>query len=548
MHIVIPMSGRGQRFLDAGYTDPKPLIAVDGKPIIEHVVNLFPGEDKMTFICSQDHLQSTRMRSELERIKPGANIIGIAPHKKGPVYAVSQAYDLLEDEEEVIVNYCDFAVYWDYKDFLHHTRSRKAGGAVPAYKGFHPHMLGTTNYAFLRDDRQWMLEIQEKKPFTDDRMQEFASSGTYYFRTGAMVKRYFDELMHRDVNLNGEYYVSMVYNLLVEANIPVSIYNVQHMLQWGTPSDLEEYQGWSDLFADLPNYQPGPETEPGSMNLIPLAGLGSRFSREGYETPKPLIPVSGRPMVVQAAASLPPAERHTFVCRSEHLAEHPLDQALRGAFPDTRIVSLDEVTEGQAITCRLGLREEDFDAPLLIGACDNGMLIDAEAYAVLRADAKVDAIAFSFRGNPTSDRNPHMYGWLDVDADETVLRVSVKEPISDTPLKDHAIVGAFYFRTAGIFLEGLDKLVADNVRINNEFYVDSILQMLVDLDHTVKVFEIDHYVCWGTPDDLRTYEYWQSFFHKCPWHGYTLDKDPFMEQGAIQEYDDRYRGFKQSWE
>ena len=56
MHIIIPMSGIGKRFIDAGYTDPKPLIVVDGKPIIEHVCNLFPGENKFTFICNAKHL------------------------------------------------------------------------------------------------------------------------------------------------------------------------------------------------------------------------------------------------------------------------------------------------------------------------------------------------------------------------------------------------------------------------------------------------------------------------------------------------------------
>ena len=62
MHIVIPMSGIGKRFIDAGYKDPKPLIMVDGKPIIEHVCNLFPGEEKFTFICNSKHLAETNER------------------------------------------------------------------------------------------------------------------------------------------------------------------------------------------------------------------------------------------------------------------------------------------------------------------------------------------------------------------------------------------------------------------------------------------------------------------------------------------------------
>ncbi len=109
MKIVIPMSGIGKRFIDAGYKDPKPLIEVDGKPIIEHVVNLFPEEKDFIFICNSDHLRTTNMRQVLERIAPEGRIVEIPPHKKGPVFAVSHVFGLLDDDEEVIVNYCDFA-------------------------------------------------------------------------------------------------------------------------------------------------------------------------------------------------------------------------------------------------------------------------------------------------------------------------------------------------------------------------------------------------------------------------------------------------------
>ena len=82
MKIVVPMSGFGNRFVQAGYADPKPLIEVDGKPIIEHVVNLFPGETDFIFICNKTHLETTEMRSILTRIKPGCNIVPIEPHNR----------------------------------------------------------------------------------------------------------------------------------------------------------------------------------------------------------------------------------------------------------------------------------------------------------------------------------------------------------------------------------------------------------------------------------------------------------------------------------
>lgn len=539
------MSGAGQRFVDAGYKVPKPLIEMDGIPIIEHVVNLFPGETDFIFICNSTHLQETNMRAVLQRIAPSGKIVEIAPHKKGPVYAASLVFDQIADEEEVIVNYCDFGTYWDYPGFLKHTRNRKADGAIPSYKGFHPHMLGTTNYAFMRDENQWMLEIQEKKPFTDNRMEEYASNGTYYFRTAAIMKKYFHELMALDHNLNGEFYVSMVYNLLVRDKLTVSIFEIQHMLQWGTPRDVEEYNKWSEYFRHI--ISPGKKlpVAANSKLLIPLAGRGNRFVTEGYKDPKPLIEVSGKAMIIQAADYLPECESQTFICLKDHLQQYPLESAIKKGYPNAKVVSLDKVTEGQACTCELGLEGENENVSLLIGACDNGVLFNKEKYQALLDDASVDAIVWSFRHHPSSEQNPQMYGWIKTDGGDKVTGVSVKVPISQDPYNDHAIVGMFYFRKAKYFLDALNTMYQNNTRVNNEFYVDSCVNELVAAGLNVKVFEVEDYICWGTPNDYRTFVYWQSFFHKCDWHPYSLEKDPTMDNTKVKAYEKAYTEFVQ---
>lgn len=544
MHIIIPMSGVGKRFVDAGYTVPKPLIEIDGKPIIEHVCNLFPGETKFTFICNAKHLAETNMRSILEGIQPNGNIIEIPNHKKGPVYAVSLINHLIEDDEEVIVNYCDFGTYWDYQDFLRHSRERNADGAIPAYKGFHPHMLGTTNYAFMRDDEQWMLEIKEKEPFTDNRMQEYASNGTYYFKKGKYVKKYFKQLMDEDIQLKGEYYVSLIYNLLVRDGLKVSIYHIQHMLQWGTPGDVEEYNRWSEYFnAAIQPIKKNYAAE-NSLLLIPLAGHGSRFAKKGYKDPKPLISVSGKPMIVQAAASLPNTEAVNFVTLQEHLNKYALKNALLGFNKDAKIIPIQGVTEGQAITCQIGIENEDKQQSLLIAATDNGMLYNDDLYQEYINDPSVDGIVFTFKHHPSSRENPQMYGWVRVEGDKAT-GVSVKIPISDDPFNDHAIVGTFYFRTIALFEEALEKLIRKNERVNGEYYVDSLIGEMIDLDKNIKVLEVDQYIGWGTPDDYETFRYWQSFFHKCEWHPYRLEKDPTVEGAEILDQEAYH--FEQEW-
>ena len=538
------MSGVGQRFINAGFPDPKPLIVIDGKPIIEHVCDLFPGEDKFTFICNAKHLAETNMRAELKRIKPNATIIEIPNHKKGPVYAVSLIDNFIEEDEEVIVNYCDFGTYWDYKDFLKHTRDRDADGAIPSYKGFHPHMLGSTNYAFMRDENQWMLEIKEKEPFTDNRMNEYASNGTYYFKKGANVKKYFKALMEKDIDLNGEFYVSLIYNLLIEDKLKVSIYNIQHMLQWGTPQDVEEYETWSKYFKHAVSEVDKLKATPNSTTLIPLAGKGSRFVKEGYKDPKPLIQVSGKPMILQACNALPKSEDYIFVTLQEHLDNYPLEKTLKDEYKKCKVVPINEVTEGQAITCNLGLNDIDENRSLMISATDNGIIYNKEKYQKLISNEKVDAVIFTFRHHVSSKNNPQMYGWVKTEGN-TASQVSVKVPISENPFDDHAIVGTFYFKKVKNFNNALEQLLKKEIRVNGEFYVDSLMGELIDLGLNVKIFEVDDYIGWGTPDDFKTFVYWQSYFHKNKDHAYSLEKDLTVNKDQLSLLDQMYESFEQ---
>ena len=547
MHIIIPMSGIGKRFVEDGYRIPKPLIVVDEKPIIEHICNLFPDESKFTFICNSKHLAETNMRQVLQNIKSQSNIVEIQNHKKGPVYAVSLVKDLIEDDEEVIVNYCDFGTYWNYQDFLNHTRNRNADAAIPAYKGFHPHMLGNTNYAFIREKKQWMLEIKEKEPFTNNRMDEYASNGTYYFKKGAYVKKYFQELIDKNINLEGEYYVSLIYNLLVEDGLKVSIYNIQHMLQWGAPQDLEEYKNWSKYFKNILTKHNKSVPLDKSITLIPLAGRGSRFMKLGYKDPKPLIEVSGKPMIIQAANSLPNSQNQTFVTLKEHLKKYPLEKTIKSEFIKAKITSIDEVTKGQAITCSMGLQDVDINSPLLIAATDNGMIYDNNKYQKLIESNNVDAIIFTFRHHVSSKNNPQMYGWVKTDNKYNAEKVSVKVPISNNPYEDHAIVGTFWFKKVQYYNQGLQNLLKKKITINNEYYIDSLMDELIKLGFNVKVFEVNDYICWGTPDDYKTFVYWQSFFHKTQWHPYSLEKDMTVNKEKLSMLDKIYKNFDQDY-
>jgi bifunctional N-acetylglucosamine-1-phosphate-uridyltransferase/glucosamine-1-phosphate-acetyltransferase GlmU-like protein len=528
------MSGRGQRFVDAGYQVPKPLLEYNGIPIIKHIVDLFEGEDKFTFICNSQHLRETNLGSVLKKIAPSGKVVEIERHKQGPVYTVWKIFDQINDDEEVIVHYCDVSKYWKYKEFLKFVRSRKSDGALSAHIGFHPHMLRGTNYALIKAKEQDFIELVEKKPL-EDIDKEYVSDGLYYFRTGKIMKDYFKKTMDDKIKVNGEYYASVVYNLMKKDGLKVSVFESEHLMSAQNPLDYEDYQKWSATFKGLASRKSKIKPQENSINLIPLAGRGSRFAKEGYETPKPLIEVSGKPMIIQASESLPRSKKKIFVCLGEHLDKFSLEKELKKNYPRSKIVRLDQVTEGQACTCELGLKDVDPEAPLLIGACDNGMIWDEKKYQELLDDKSIDAITWTFRHDITSVLNPNAYAWLKVDRYDNVQGISVKKAISENPYNDHAFIGTMYFRKAQYFLDALKDLYENDLRVNGEFYLDSTVNSLIRRGKRVRVFEVESYIGWGTPNDLKTFEYWQSYFHKQKDHPYSIEKDHLVDKAKAKK-------------
>lgn len=254
MKIVVTMAGRGERFRKAGYNKIKPLIEVDGKPMIEHIVNMFPGENDFVFICDNVHLRETDLGNVLKRIKSNGMIIGVDSQKLGPLWDTLQALkktDFIKDDEPVIISYCDFGVWWDYEHFKKMMIDTRCDAAVVAYKGFHPHLLGPGLYASMRvDENNWMIESREKHCFTESKMDSFQQAGLFYFSKGNIIKTYFEEVVRRGLATNGEYYISgTATQVIKEAGFKVYVYPLGHFLQWGTPEDLRTYQFWSDYFA-----------------------------------------------------------------------------------------------------------------------------------------------------------------------------------------------------------------------------------------------------------------------------------------------------------
>ncbi len=539
MNVIIPMTGYGSRFVAAGYQELKPFIRVMGRPVIEWIVkDMYPADVNIIFVCRGEHLmKDASMRERLLLLAPEAKIVSIEDWvKKGPVYDVLRGYrELLaqqdiDAQEPCIINYCDFYMQWDYAAFAKEAAERGCDGAVPCYSGFHPNLLPEKNYyaSCLTDAQDDLIEIREKYSFEKDKTKAKHSPGVYYFAGGAVMEKYCQILTeHEECAINGEYYASLPYNFMVQDGLKVWVpVNVEYFCQWGTPEDMQEFVYWTDLIrkSEAAQHTGGAESSgaeegmPGRI-LIPMAGAGQRFADAGYTVHKPAIMTVDRatgqekPMVVCATKDLPgvaaDGSNVIYVDRNFHKTDG-VEDAIRAWYPQAAFITVDHLTEGQACTCMLAEPYLDPEQPLLIAGCDNGMDIDRDAFDALTKEC--DCIVFTYRHNEAVLANPNAYGWMIADAAGNITGTSIKKAISDRPMEDPVVVATFWFRRAAVFIEATKKMIAENDRINGEFYVDQTVKHVLDLGYRAKIFDIDRYVGWGTPADYEGYQKTWNYF------------------------------------
>lgn len=520
MKIIIPMTGYGSRFVAAGYRELKPLIRVEGKPIVEWIVKgMYSKEDEFIFVCRKEHLKTINgMKELLQGLAKNVEVIAIDEWKKnGPVYDILRVAEYITNDEPCIVNYCDVFLEWDWAALQKQLLETKCHGAIIAWTGFNPTLLQPTNVfgSCLVDENQNLIEIREKYDFERNRMKGYYSAGVYYFASGMLMKKYFQEAVDHEDMVNGEYYASLPYNYMVKDGLKVWVPTAcKTFCNWGTPEDMEEYLFWIHTIEDMNE----------NMNiLIPMAGEGQRFVNAGYKIHKPVIPIVNRktgqtmPMVCAAVSDLPyinkPNTNLIFVDRDFH-KNGGVEEQIREYFPKAQFITTDRLTEGQACTCLLAKKYINNKNELLISACDNGLEMDLAEFEKLKREC--DVIVFTNKSRRTV-ANPNAYGWMKVDEQNNITGVSVKRAISGNPEKDNAVIATFWFREGSIFVKAAEKMICEDDRINNEFYADEVIEHALQLGYRIKAFPVEQFLCWGTPEDYEAYnqtlKYWNSFYH-----------------------------------
>ncbi len=511
IHLLIPMSGQGTRYREAGYTEPKPLIPVNGRPMISRLLRSFPESWPTHFVMADNH-QETKLPSVVQQLRPKSKLHFIPKHTLGPSFAVLKALEQIPDSEAVLVSYCDYGMIWDSSHFEDFVETTQCDACVISYRGFHAHYLSPVKYAYCRLEGERVVEVKEKGWFTDNRENEFCSAGAYYFKSAKLLREAILFQQQNELSLSGEFYTSLTVEAVLRSNpqAQVRVFEIPYFFQWGTPDDLRAFEYWEKTFQAYHNNS----REKVAQVMMPMAGLGSRFSHI-TDTPKPFIPIHGTPMYQAALELLPQAEKTALVSLNSVREKWLKDPK------EKKVIWLEKTPDGQALSTEKGLDALVAEQEVLVSACDHGAILAPETLNKLRA-CESDAAIFTIQGYPGANRRPTAYAYV-VPKEGTpfseVASVSVKVPLSANPSQDPLLVGTFWFRSGQILAEGIALLKKKNIRVNGELYLDSIFGILKERGYRVHQVPLAGYLCWGDPDSLAEALYWQEVF--C---GYRIQK------------------------
>ena len=231
MKVLIPMAGAGSRFEKAGYTFPKPLIDVEGKPMIQTVVDNLNIEAQHVFIVQKSHYEKYNLQQTLNQISPNCEIVQVEGITEGAACTTLLAKQYIDNDEPLVIANSDQYVEWDSNEFMYSMVADSVDGGILSFKSTHPKW----SYAKLGDDG-FVCEVAEKKPISD-----IATVGIYYWKKGSDYVKYAEDMIKKDVRVNNEFYVCPVFNQAIEDNKKIKIFNVEKMWGIGTPEDLQVF-------------------------------------------------------------------------------------------------------------------------------------------------------------------------------------------------------------------------------------------------------------------------------------------------------------------
>ena len=231
LNVLVPMAGAGSRFAQQGYTFPKPLIEVNGKPMIQLVVENLNIEAHYIFIVQEEHYIKYNLKYLLNLIAPGCDIVQVNGITEGAACSTLLAKDYINNDCPLVMANSDQYIEWNSNECMYAFTADEIDGGIVTFEASHPKW----SYAKVGSDG-FVSEVAEKKVISNE-----ATVGVYYWKHGSDYVRYAEEMIEKNIRVNNEFYVCPVFNQAIEDNKKIKVKRVNKMWGIGTPEDLDHF-------------------------------------------------------------------------------------------------------------------------------------------------------------------------------------------------------------------------------------------------------------------------------------------------------------------
>jgi HAD superfamily hydrolase (TIGR01509 family) len=231
MNVLIPMAGAGSRFQKAGYTFPKPLIEVEGKPMIQMVVENLNINARHIFIVQKEHYEKYNLHYLLNLISKDCKVVLVDGITEGAACTTLLAKEFINNDEPLLIANSDQYLNWESNEFMYSMIGDTIDAGMATFEAIHP------KWSFAKlDDEGFVCEVAEKKPISN-----IATCGVYYWKKGSDYVKYAEQMIEKNVRTNNEFYVCPVFNEAILDNKKIKIFNIEKMWGVGTPEDLDKF-------------------------------------------------------------------------------------------------------------------------------------------------------------------------------------------------------------------------------------------------------------------------------------------------------------------
>ena len=490
------------------YKTIKPLVKLGEKTMFETFVDNFNFDYEYIFLCRQEDLVETKLIDKIQCLKIKKKIIKIPKDTSSVLETINYAKPYLKKSDKILICHPDnINFFYSKKKLIDKLNDNKIDGLIFAFSEDSQTNTSENNTGRLivKDDK--VVEIIEKAIKTKNSK---TLAGMYFFSKWSEYLRFSKLTIEFEKPVNGRLFISQVYNQYLKLKKKIEIFYVKKHITFGLIPYIEEYNFWYKYFKF--NKKKKLKHRYNFLNLIPSCGEGSRFLNNDKDNFKPLINIDGKSMIKNTIDTLPIAKKNAVIIRSDHNKKYGFKNKIKKTIQNTEVLVLKKKTSGMATTCYEYLKNYKKNNPILISSCDYSVIFDENKLKKIINYFNPDVIVWTFKNYPDARIAPFAYAYCEI-KNGKVNRISEKEPISNNPHLDHIAQGIFYFKSKNIFIRAFKKMIKKKNKVNNEYYVGNSINELIRENYNVIPFEVEQYICLGTLQDLKVYNFWSSYFN-----------------------------------